>query len=286
MRKLPPPTIDFDTAFLEAVSGIGDLTLAGQYLSSITNRAATEAVYVNAAKAASLHAFPRVISTRGSDPVITGTLTKSHLSKLYTQYFAADQKPARHIYNKLIVTANGKCPFCGDIGHVKNLDHYLPKANFPLFSVMPSNLIPCCRDCNSEKLNSFSNTQAGQSLNPYFDDDKYFTERWISARVVAGAPPIMEFFVSAPAHWSAVEQARVEAHFSDYSLASRFGVEAGGEISEAIQTRRTRLADHDPVEYSDHLREVSDISPALTNNWRRVMYAALAADAWFCSHPH
>lgn len=265
---------------------MADPALVSQYLSAIPNRVVNETAYVNAAKAGALYAFPRVISTRGSDPVIVGTLKKSHLSKLYTQYFAADQKPARHIYNKLLVTANGKCPFCGDIGHVKNLDHYLPKANFPLYSVMPANLVPCCRDCNSEKLNSFSLTQSGQSLNPYFDDNKYFNERWISARVVAGAPPIVEFFVSAPAHWSADEQARVKAHFSDYSLASRFGVEAGGEISEAIQTRRTRLANHDPAEYADHLKEVSDISPALINNWRRVMYAALAADAWFCSHPH
>lgn len=286
MRKLRLPTVDFATAFSSAVSGVGDATLSAQYSLNMPNRATLELNYIAAAKAANLYSMNRLVATRGSDPVVAGTLRKSHLSKLYTQYFVAEKKPARNFYNKILVTANGKCPFCGDVGQVKNLDHYLPKANFPIYSVLPVNLIPCCRDCNSEKLNAFSTTQGGQSLNPYFDDDKFFDEKWIGARVVAGAPPIMEFFVLAPIHWTAVDQARVKAHFDDYSLASRFGVEAGVEISEAIQTRRTTLAGHSPAEYAAHLKEASDLSPALINNWRRVMYAALAADAWFCSHPH
>lgn len=286
MRKLTPPTVDFEAAFVAAVSGVADAALTGQYLSDMPDRGVAEAAYVAAATIANLYTFPRVLSGRGLDPLIVGTLKKSHFSKLYSQYFVPDKKPARALYDKLIVTANGKCPFCGDVGHVKTLDHYLPKANFPVYSVLPANLVPCCRDCNSEKLNAFPTTQDGQSIHPYYDDDKYFNERWLSARVVPGSPPILEFFVSAPVHWSPTEKARVEAHFSGYSLAARFGVEAGGEMSEAIQTRRTLLFGHSPAQYADHLQEVSDLSPALINNWRRVMYATLAADAWFCSQQH
>ncbi|TPJ42888.1 HNH endonuclease signature motif containing protein [Mesorhizobium sp. B2-7-1] len=59
------------------------------------------------------------------------------------------------------------CPFCGGLGHTWTLDHYLPKANFPAYSVNPSNLVPCCRDCNSGKNASFGAELHEQTLHPY-----------------------------------------------------------------------------------------------------------------------
>ena len=76
------------------------------------------------------------------------------------------------------------------------------------------------------------------------------------------------------------------AHFREYDLAERFGVEAGADLAETIDTRRTTLHGFSPLEYSDYLREKSENMSLPVNNWRRVMFSSLANDNWFCAHPH
>lgn len=286
MRKLPLPSFDFATTFTKTLDGIGKNSLKNKYLTQITNVKSIEDDYIKNAKSSSLYTLPRIRSGRGVNPIVHGTLKKSDLAKLYTQYFACEGKPARDIYDGLKVTTNGKCPFCGEIGHVRTLDHFIPKANFPLYSVLPVNLVPCCRDCNSDKLNTFSETLDNQTLHPYFDDDKYFTQKWVEARVVPGDPPVLEYYVSPPENWEKHEKSRVTAHFIEYGLAKRFGIEAGADIPETIYTRKNILYNQSPEEYSEYLREKSNNSALSINNWRRVMFASLANDSWFCSHNH
>lgn len=280
MKKLPPPQIAFADALSEAIFGIGDPALGARYTAAFSNAAAIETHYAQVAGAAGLHAMPRVVGP--DDPVIHGTLRKSDLTKLYTQYFVPENKPARAIYETVKVSAGGKCPLCGGIGHVRTLDHYLPKANFPLYSVLPANLVPCCRDCNSEKLNAFAVHQADQTLHPYFDHDRFFHEKWIHARVIPTSPPVVEYFVAAPVTWSPQDINRVAAHFREYGLGDKFSVEAAADLPETIRTRSTTLAAHSPADYSAYLWEKSQNIDLPINNWRRVMFAALAMDAWFC----
>lgn len=286
MRKLPAPPIDFPTAFVETIRGIGDIQVQNSYCAQIGNTAAIETDYIAKARSALLYTLPRTPSVPGADPFIVGTLKKSDLTKLYTQYFVPEEKPARRIYNQLKVTSNGKCPFCGDIGQVRTLDHFIPKAHFPLYSVVPANLVPCCRDCNSDKLNAFSQTLDRQTLHPYFDDDKYFTQKWVCARVILGTPPVIEYYVSPPANWEIHEKNRVVAHFTEYGLAERFSIEAGADMPETIAIRKTTLKELSQEEYSKYLREKSNTLQFPINNWRRVMFSCLADDEWFCGHQH
>lgn len=285
MRRLAVPNFNFSTALTESINGIGDAAVRANYDAQITNPDSIEAAFGNSAQAASLYNLPRIARVDG-DVLVLGNLRKSDFIKLYEQYFVPKAKPARRLYDQLKITANGKCPLCGEIGHVGTLDHYVPKANFPLYSVMPGNLIPCCRDCNSEKLDAFSTTPAGQTLHPYFDDDKFFSQQWVFARVIQSSPPVIEYYVSPPASWSFLEKSRVVAHFKEYKLAKRFGVEAGADLPETIVTRRGALQNYNPCEYAGYLREKSNSLNLPVNNWRRVMFACLAEDTWFCGYPH
>jgi len=286
MRKVQTPLIDHATALEKCLEGVGDPALLERYQEDLPDGNLVEADYLGHAQAATLYSLPRVSHQRGVDPIICGTLTKSNLTNLYSQYFVPETKPARRIYQRIKLASNGKCPLCGEIGHVRTLDHYLPKASFPLFSVLPGNLIPCCRDCNTEKLDAFSQTPGGQTLHPYFDADKYFVEKWVWARVHPGAPPLIEYLVTPPAGWTNDEKNRVVSHFDQYGLAERFSVEAGADLPETILTRRTTLSDHSPQEFSSYLLEKSNNIGLPINNWRRAMFACLAEDPWFCSHAH
>lgn len=283
MRKLPVPNIDFSTLLNTCIAGVGRVAMGQKYRDNFLSCADIEEDFTEKANTEELFTLPRTNAGRGDDPVVHGVLRKSELTKLYTNYLVPKEKPARRIYEQLKVTTNGKCPFCGDIGHVFTLDHFLPKANFPLYSVLPANLVPCCRDCNSDKLNSFSETREEQTLHPYFDSDQYFVQKWVNARVIPSSPPILEFFPDPPLVWHEHEKQRVKAHFEEYSLAARFGVEAGADLPETIHTRKTSLSAFSPDEFSEYLREKSDNIGLPINNWRRVMYAALANDKWFCA---
>jgi len=268
------------------MDGVGPTAIESRYRDNLPPCAPIENDYVAKAAAGELYLLPRIPSLQGVDQSVFGDLRKSHLVNLYERYLRPEGKPGRDIYQQIKVSANGKCPFCGGIGHVRTLDHFVPKANFPTYSVVPGNLVPCCRDCNSDKLNSYPDEMAAQVLHPYFDDQKYFSEQWIFARVIEANPPVVEFFVQAPENWDVVERQRVEAHFREYGLADKFGIEAAADLPETIHSRTTSLRDFSADEFSNYLLEKSQTLTLPINNWRRVMFLALARSDWFCSQEY
>ncbi|WP_170327948.1 HNH endonuclease [Ruegeria arenilitoris] len=281
MQKLSRPEVTFDQVFNECVDSVGNTTQRMKYRGEIGCCTSIEAAYTASAEAGTLYTFPRTVAGRGEDPFVHGALTKSDLTKLYTSYLVPKEKPARQTYELLMVSTFNKCPFCGGIGQVQTLDHYLPKANFPLFSVAPGNLVPCCRDCNSGKSNSFAETKEGQTLHPYFDNDKFFTQQWVFSHVEQSFPPAVTFYADPPDDWNEVEKSRARAHFNDYDLASRFGIEAAAELPEIIRMKQY-MRDLSPTTFSELLQEKSGFVAMPINNWRRVLYSGLAADTWFC----
>jgi hypothetical protein len=281
MKKLPLPTVNFPTALSTAISGVGDAAHGQMYTAAFPHPNTIELQYAHHAAAANLYLLPRVSGI--DDQIIFNGLLKSQLTKLYTQYFVPEKKPGRRLYDAIKASAKGKCPLCGGVGHVKTLDHYLPKANFPLYSVMPANLVPCCKDCNSEKLNAFSHVRNEQTLHPYFDHDRFFTDKWIRARVIPEMPPVLDYFVAPPVYWQGDDQRRVESHFDEYDLADKFSIEAAADIPETILTRKKTMQDSSPEEFASYLAEKGNNPSLPINNWRRVMFNALSTDAWFCA---
>ncbi|VEI46040.1 HNH endonuclease [Actinobacillus equuli] len=76
------------------------------------------------------------------------------------------------VYDTIINLAQSvKCPFCGGIGKPTQIDHFLPKSRYGHFSVLPENLIPVCKDCNTEYKKEFYPTEKNKQLiHPYLDD--------------------------------------------------------------------------------------------------------------------
>lgn len=60
------------------------------------------------------------------------------------------------------------CQYCG-LDATGTLDHYLPKEEFPVFSVNPINLVPCCSNCNSYKSKQWLINGDRIFINPYLD---------------------------------------------------------------------------------------------------------------------
>jgi hypothetical protein len=61
------------------------------------------------------------------------------------------------------------CPICGS-PVTGDLDHYLPRTNYPEFSIMRANLIPACTHCNSgAKGTKVHGGDPRRFIHPYFD---------------------------------------------------------------------------------------------------------------------
>lgn len=101
------------------------------------------------------------------------------------------------------------CPACGEDGKPNTLDHYLPKDEFPEFSITPANLFPMCDACQLHKgTATMDNSGKRYFIHPYFDD---FAHQQVIT--VEFLPPFDRPSINVKAH--------ADLDPDDFSLASR-----------------------------------------------------------------
>lgn len=281
MLRLSDPAFTFEEALSDCVAGItGNAALAEKLELAKPSLLARGIDYVDAASTGELHAIAPVDAAMNPDPIAIENLTKSDLVKVYDNYFVPQGKPARRIYNALLNAAEEKCPFCGGIGTPRNLDHFLPKAHFPQFSVLPRNLVPACRDCNMDgKGQDFATKAEDQIIQPYVDKARFFQDQWVFAIYHAeenGEPGNFEYFVNAPHEWPEVDKQRARRHFCDFDLARRYATKA----AQLTATVLNQIAALQAVGLDNEVINTALLAPGVheapfANHWQRGMYQAL-----------
>lgn len=284
MLKLKQPFYDYVDVLTLCRDGItGNRGLLQNVNDAVASLHQQAQAYGASGATGELYTIEPLLIQEENDPVVIGRLRKSDLIKLYGNYMVGKKKPARAVYDSLMLAANEKCPFCGGIGRPRNLDHYLPKAHFPQFSIVPVNLVPSCRDCNMDgKGDDFAATESDQVIHPYLDDDRYFNEQWLHARYLANndvEPGVIEYFVSPPEHWEDEHKNRVEKHFNDFELGLRFSKEAGPRLATLMSQYRGLLDLQIDIEASKNVifQKAIDESP-FVNHWERVMCLAVMSE--------
>ncbi|EJM7152613.1 MULTISPECIES: HNH endonuclease [Vibrio] len=281
MLKLKLPVYSYPDALALCRDGItGNKGLLQNVNNATTELQIQAQAYEASGATGELYTIQPLQNQEGDDPIVLGQLKKSDLIKLYGNYVVGKKKPARAVYDSLMIAADEKCPFCGGIGRPRNLDHYLPKAHFPQFSIVPVNLVPSCRDCNMDgKGEDFAATEAEQVIQPYLDDVRYFNEQWLFARYLPGnddEPGVIEYFVSPPEHWEDAQKQRVEKHFKDFDLSLRFSKEAGPRLVTLLAQYQALL--DVPIDAATSksiiFQRTIDASP-FVNHWERVMCLSL-----------
>ena len=281
MRSLTAPNFDPMDVFFDCVNNISDVQKRDLFLANTTNIEQAVTDYINASHTKTWCTLTR--TPRGnSNNIVTGSLSKKALVDLYSKNMVASTGPARTRYDEILAAANGKCPFCGGIGHTKTLDHYLPKSNYPLYSVLPKNLVPCCRDCNTGRGSTFASNAENQTIHPYLDEQHFFTEKWVIGTISRTNPITIRFSAAPPEHWNPTDVQRAISHFETYGLAERYSIEAAGGLSGLIDQRRNYLQTTSPEEFKNYLADIANSPSYPINGWTRVMHSALAESDWFC----
>ncbi|GLH22300.1 HNH endonuclease [Pseudomonas atacamensis] len=243
---------------------------------------ANAAEFIERVAAGSTWELPSLKLARGDDPFVIDDIRKSELVHLY-EYYMVQREPGRALYDSILVAAGDHCPTCGGIGRPRTLDHYLPKANYPKLAIVPQNLIPACRDCNTDKRNPLIDHPHRQPLHPYLDKRQFFEERWISVSVSHTSPCSITYSAIPPDDWSDEDKARVINHFSLFGIAERYSVQAGSELSFLMDMRTNYFSRQPPEAFSDFLRSGANTPDLLINGWKKTLYEALADDALFCN---
>jgi hypothetical protein len=178
-----------------------------------------------------------------------------------------------------------RCPFCG-ISESSTLDHYLPKEQYPEFSIFPKNLVPSCAVCNTRKRDRImtKGTNVRMFLHPCYDAIPDLTFLAVRARMEADAL-ILSYRLIRPVGMSAHTFQHLQSHFNELDLADRYrrmGLEHLGGQFPAL--RRAYGVGEDAgrvaaklIEGAEDFEEVSG-----PNYWLAKLYRALAGNEDFC----
>lgn len=272
MWPLPKPEHNLGNILNRCRNSMSDIDLANRIGTATSIFESAAASYEALGAAGNLYTIESTAS-------VGSMVSKQEMEWLYTNKFSKKGSSVRAIYDE-ILAATELCPLCGQ-KQVKTLDHYLAKSLHPALAVTPINLVPACRDCNTEKLAHQPTCAEEQTLHPYFDNVE--DGIWLLASVIEATPPALHFFADPPADWPAVKAARARFHFSSFKLASLYATHAAAELVQ-IQYALLRMHERggaDAVRL--HLSEQAESRRMVNrNSWQAAMYSALSNSRWFC----
>ena len=273
MRKIEKPNLDPRDVYLACVRGVRNEQLRAR-LQAIANDIEIAADdYDTKAECGNFYLIRQHNNVGGS-------VTGQEMEKVYTLRMAQKRRAGRKFYDELKASVD-ICPLCGQ-RVVSQLDHYLPKTNYPSLVVVPFNLVPSCSDCNKAKLADNPTSSESQTLHPYYDD--VTNEQWLFAEVIEESPPAAKFFVNAPADWGNVTKDRIQYHFEKLELDDLYRSQAGVELSNIRELLINLFDKGGKTLVSDFLNDsASSRLENHVNSWQTALYRALAENDWFCS---
>lgn len=275
MRRIDKPLFNVKNVFLDCISIIKDPNLKGEFNKCLSLLEEAEKDFEEKFKTNEIHKIPQRLA-------LSGSIGKIEMEKVYTDRMAKKNKPARIHYDALFALApGGKCPLCSQ-RVVRTLDHYLPKAKYPIYSVTPINLIPSCTDCNKDKLVDCPTKSEEETLHPYFDNVE--DESWLKAKVLQTSPIGFEYYVQPPSHWSQVLKDRIANHFISFGLNTLYSVHAVEEYQNSKRQLVNLYKSGGETLLREQLNDAYESRHEIhKNSWQTALYEALLKDDWFCN---
>ena len=271
MRTLHKPSITHREILESCISNIRDSSLIERVEKELEYFALCTEVYDKKGVSGELSDIPSL-------DTVNDQISRKEMEFLYDKIVTKGQ-PGRRYYDKILHSSK-LCPMCG-FGLSKTLDHYLPKAKFPIHAVNPFNLIPCCRDCNSVK-GADEPTVGKETLHPYYDE--VGDEKWLYAEIEHKNEVGFKFNIKKPSNWTDEKFNKLNHHFITFELSGFYSVLASSELNDQVYNLKTLWEIGGPGVVRDHLLESQiSVEKTLLNHWKSAMYEGLANSEWFCS---
>ncbi len=167
-----------------------------------------------------------------------GVVADAYKDKLSNKNAAACRVYYDRIFNEGWRAAKGMCPFC-EIALPSELDHYLPKSEFPVFALTPANLVPICSECNklARKGDYVPGTYDDALFHPYFDMLPEIA--WLHAEIHFEVDPCVSYGVD---DFDGGMRRRLERTMDLLGLNERYGLHAVKQLWGTRDDLRGSLA--------------------------------------------
>lgn len=206
---------------------------------------------------------------------------KTALRHTYTSSTAPLKSLKKYLKRRFLAKV---CPSCG-ISESNSFDHYLPKEDYPEFSCLPINLVPCCIICNSfKKTRVFDKvTQKRIFFHPYYD--RLPKVRFLDIQVEFLEDSVeVEFVITQHNYMTADLTERLSSHFEKLNLSERYydnGLFSIGSILEGLvnfhKSGGASLVSEELKKTAIDYRGKRG-----HNNWNYLLYWALSENEEFC----
>ena len=212
---------------------------------------------------------------------ITADIDKAALHTSFNNTFKKDIKNKE--LKKVYESCQGICPYCGE-SKIEEVDHYVPKEDYPEFTLYPYNLIPICNKCNKRKSSKFlDNIGNRQFINYYYDEiddldfvkvriqyDKNNIQKTIKIKYTADYNKITNKYL----------REIIRSHYINLKLLNRFEDAASNEVSELImtlisQTERREYKIRDWIQMTIEGKKNKQLIVYGKNDWKYLLYNEL-----------
>lgn len=287
MKKLEAPTYEATELYDMSVDGLRNEALQTKFRENRPQIVEAFNEFCDKSRTRTWCDLPKAAHGQ-PNALIVGNLSKAELVQLYVDGVVQSKGAPRKIYDEIKLLAYGKCPYCGGMGEMGEegglgtVDHFLPMAYFPSYSVLPINLVPACQVCNKCIGSNFPTEPNLQPLHPYLDNDHFFNEKWTTGTLRQEEPLVVDFDVDPPADWPAIDRERVRQHFRVCNLKERYRSLVWQELAPLISLRKNILRTFSCSEFREYLLSTANEEKLPINGWKRTLYSVLADSAWFC----
>lgn len=208
---------------------------------------------------------------------------KSDLEKCYSSPTLSFGNMVKQIKTNQHRDLQGTCQYCG-IQKPNTIDHYLPQSDFPEFSVLALNLIPCCNDCNTKKNNYWLDNGFRGIINFYIDNlpQIQFLYCDITFDSISEIPNI-NFHLNIPKTINLRLKKIIENHFTRLDLCNKYGEYIHDLITEKINSIVSYLNSNDSTEIKLRIEnEANSLKDRYgINNWKTVLTYELSKNSDF-----
>lgn len=273
MRKIDKPSFTVTDVFIQCISNVRDALLKNKLENSTLSIQNAENDFHSKKLTNQVYLISRNV-------IISSSINSEVLKSIYTDRLVNKKNPARNFYNMILISApKEKCPLCNQ-RIADTLDHYLPKAKYPILSVSPLNLVPACTPCNKNKLSDYPTNRKEETLHPYYDNIE--NDNWLKCELLSVKPMLFNFYVDPDPHWNLLLQNRTKNHFENFNINKLYKTHAAQEFENIKYQIQKLFKNGGTPLLTNHLIDSYESRKLIDkNSWQTAFYDCLLNNNYF-----
>ncbi|MEG0360529.1 MAG: HNH endonuclease [Longicatena sp.] len=183
---------------------------------------------------------------------------------------------AGRVYYQKIMSSQEICLYCG-VRDVETLDHFLSKGQYPNYSVLPENLVPCCSKCNTLKgdYDISAIKKEDYFLHPYHDDLNKI--KWLNGDIKFIKNELLFDFYIDSTHITNEQEQRLQKMFDIIEIRELYANKASRKLKREIKFLRNLYLNKGEKELKEMFsNKYENLNVEDDNDFEKVYYRILS----------